>query len=167
MDQENPVEALTIPRSSIDDLLHDQAAALQQWFARGGQRIEDLIIRKFPAWLEPDRFLSVSAGESSDTARFRLMMCNKESLWRVTVDMVFRHESWLQEDGSIVERGVQFFVLNKDEQRVAVDCFAASLFPTNIPLTPEQTCLYWFRKLAKSHHINRIFAHKVFEAELD
>ena len=95
------------------------------------------------------------------------MMCNKENLWRVTVDMVFHREPWLQEDGSIAEQGVQFFVLNDDEQRIAVDFFAASLFPTDVPLTAEQCCLYWFRKLAKSHHINRIFAYKVFEAELD
>lgn len=161
------MEALTIPHSSFDDLLHGQAAALQQWFARGGQKIEDLIIRKFPSWLEPDQFLSVSANESFDTARFRLMMCNKENLWRVTVDMVFHREPWQQEDGSIAEQGVQFFVLNDDEQRIAVDFFAASLFPTDVPLTAEQCCLYWFRKLAKSHHINRIFAYKVFEAELD
>ena len=161
------MEALTMPRSSFDDLLHGQAAALQQWFARGGQKIEDLIIRKFPSWLEPDQFLSVSANEPFDTARFRLMMCNKENLWRVTVDMVFHREPWQQEDGSIAEQGVQFFVLNDDEQRIAVDFFAASLFPTNVPLTAEQCCLYWFRKLAKSHHINRIFAYKVFEAELD
>lgn len=161
------MEALTIPHSSFGDLLHGQAAALQQWFARGGQKIEDLIIRKFPSWLEPDQFLSVSANEPFDTARFRLMMCNKENLWRVTVDMVFHREPWQQEDGSIAEQGVQFFVLNDDEQRIAVDFFAASLFPTDVPLTAEQCCLYWFRKLAKSHHINRIFAYKVFEAELD
>ena len=162
------MEALTEPCSSIDDLLHDQAAALQQWFARGGQKIEDLIIRKFPSWLEPDQFLSASSTSVSfDTARFRLIMRNKENLWRVSVDMVFCHESWLQEDGSIVEQGIKFYVLDRDGQQVAVDFFAASLFPADISVSPEQWCLYWFRKLAKSHHINRIFAYKVFEAELD
>ena len=161
------MEALTKPCSSIDDLLHDQAAALQKWFAGGGQKIENLIIRKFPSWLEPERFLSTSTNVSFDTARFRLIMRNKENLWRVSVDMVFCHDSWLQEDGSIAEQGIKFYVLDNDGQRVAVDFFAASLFPTEISVTPEQWCLYWFRKLTRSHHINRIFAYKVFEAELD
>ena len=161
------MEALTRPCSSIDDLLHNQAAALQQWFAGGGQKIGNLIIRKFPSWLEPDQFLSASDSVSFDTARFRLIMRNKEYLWRVSVDMVFCHEPWLQEDGTIVEQGLKFYVLDSDGQRIAVDFFAVNLFPTDISVSPEQWCLYWFRKLAKSHHINRIFAYKVFEAELD
>ena len=161
------MEALTKPCSSIDGLLHDQTVALQRWFARGGQRIEDLIVRKFPSWLEPEQFLNASTDEPFATARFRLMMCNKQSLWRVCVEMVFHDEPRDLEDGSIAEPGILFYVLDDEDQRVEVDYFAANLFPTDLSVTPEQWCLYWFRKLAKSHHINRIFAYKVFEAELD
>lgn len=161
------MEALTKPCSSIDDLLHDQAAALQQWFASGGRKIEDLIIRKFPSWLEPEQFLDAGIEEPFATARFRLMMRNKQNLWRITIEMVFHDEPWTLEDGTTAESGILFYVLDDKDQRVAVDYFAASLFPAGLSVTPEQWCLYWFRKLAKSHHINCIFAHKVFEAELD
>lgn len=48
--------ALTLPCSSIDDLLQQKSAALQQWLSSGGRKIEGLVVRKFPAWLESDQF---------------------------------------------------------------------------------------------------------------
>ena len=159
--------ALTLPCSSIDDLLQQQSATLQQWFSSGGRKIEGLVIRKFPSWLESDQFISAGSGAQFDTARFRLMMCNKRDIWRVSIDMVFHPKARLMDDGSTVGPGILFNVLDDEDQSVLIDYFEVSIPASADSITPEQWCTYWFMKLAKSHHINRIFAYKEFEAEID
>ena len=161
--------ALTLPCSSIDDVLQQQSAAIQQWFSSGGRKIDGLVVRKCPSWLESDQFIKAGSGARFDTARFRLLMCNKRDIWRVSVDMVFHPKVWLMGDGSTAGPGILFNVQDDEGQSVLIDYFEAGNL-TSLELDaimPEQWCLYWFRKLAKSQHINRIFAYKEFEAEVD
>ncbi|USE38294.1 hypothetical protein [Endozoicomonas sp. SCSIO W0465] len=159
--------ALTLPCSSIDDLLQQHSAALQQWFASGDRKIEGLVIRKFPSWLESEQFIKAGSGAQFDTARFRLMMSNQRDIWRVTIDMIFHPKARLLDDGSTAGPGILFNVLDDEDQGIPIDYFAASTPFSADSITPEQWCTYWFKKLAKSHHINRIFAYKEFEAEVD
>ncbi|WP_419533343.1 hypothetical protein [Endozoicomonas sp.] len=58
-------------------------------------------------------------------------------------------------------------MLDDEDQSVLIDYFEVSIPASADSITPEQWCTYWFMKLAKSHHINRIFAYKEFEAEID
>ena len=159
--------ALTLPCSSIDDLLQQQSAALRQWFSSDGRKIKGLVVRKFPAWIESDQFINAGSGAQYNTARFRLMMCNKRDLWSVRIDMVFHPKARLMDDGSTVGPGILFNVLDDEDQSVLIDYFGVSVPDSAESITPEQWCTYWFKKLAKSRNINRIFAYKEFEAEID
>ncbi|WP_257284245.1 hypothetical protein [Endozoicomonas sp. SESOKO1] len=159
--------ALTLPCSSINDVLQQQSAAIRQWFSSGGRKIDGLVIRKFPSWLESDRFIKAGSGARFDTARFRLMMCNKRDIWRVSVDMVFHPKVRLLGDGSTAGPGILFSVQDDEGKGVPIDYFEAGNLTSSGSITPEQWCLYWFRKLARSQHINQIFAYKEFEAEID
>ncbi|MGO0305824.1 hypothetical protein ACTL6P_04285 [Endozoicomonas acroporae] len=159
--------ALTLPCSSIDDLLQQQSAALQQWLASGDRKIEGLVVRKFPAWLESDQFIKAGSGAQFDTARFRLMMCNKYDIWRVNIDMIFHPRVRLLDDGSTAGPGILFNVLDDEGQSVLIDYFEAGVPAPADSITPEHWCTYWFKKLTRSHHINRIFAYKEYEAEID
>ena len=159
--------SLTLPRSSIDDLLRQQSAALRQWFSSGSRKIEGLVVRKFPAWLESDKFIDAGSGAQYNTARFRLMMCNKRDLWSVRIDMIFHPKARLMDDGTTVGPGILFNVLDDEDQGVLVDYFGVRVPDSANLVTSEQWCLHWFKKLAKSHNINRIFAYKEFEAEIE
>lgn len=159
--------ALTLPCSSIDELLNSQSAALQQWFSSGGHKIDGLLVRKCPSWLEPEQFIKANADVRFDTACFRLMMCSKRDIWRVSVEMVFHTESRVMDDGTKVGPGILFCVLNDEGKSISVDYFVVSIPPSAESITSEQWCSYWFGKLAKSHYLNRIFAYKEFEAEID
>lgn len=158
--------ALTLPCSSIDELLKYQSARLQQWFS-SGDKIEGLIVRKFPSWLEPVQFIPAGSDVQFDTARFHLMMSNTRDVWRVSVDMVFHLKARLLDDGSTAGPGILFNVLDDDGRMILIDYFVPGITAAPESITPEQWCLHWFRRLAKSHNINRIFAYKAFEAEIE
>ncbi|MFK0573379.1 hypothetical protein [Endozoicomonas sp.] len=159
--------ALTLPCSSVDDLLHSQSAALQEWFASGGHKIDGLLVRKSSSWLEPEQFIKAGSDVRFDTARFHLMMCTKRDIWRVCIDMVFHTRVRLMEDGSAAGPGLLFSVLDDEGKSIPVDYFAVSVPASAESIAPEQWCSYWFTKFVKSHRINRVFAYKEFEAEID
>ncbi|WP_257266422.1 hypothetical protein [Endozoicomonas sp. ONNA2] len=119
--------ALTLPCSSVDDLLQQQSAAMQQWFASGGQKIEGLVVRKFPAWLESDQFITADSGAQFNTARFRLMMRNKRDIWRVNMDMIFHPGARLLDDGSTVGPGLLFNVLDDEDHGILIAYFQADI----------------------------------------
>ena len=159
--------ALTLPCSSVIDVLNNQSAVLQQWFASETQRIDGFIVRKCEAWLEPVEFAKGDGDKEFDNAQFHLMICSKRDIWRIPFDLVFYREPCVQEDGSNAGPGLQFNVLDENGERVLVDYFPASPFQPDRPISAEQFCRYWFAKLLKSHHVNRIFAYKEYEAEVE
>ncbi len=159
--------ALALPCSSISEWLENHSSALQQWFSRGGQTIDGFQFRKCPAWIEPEQFIKSCEQTPHDTARFRLMICNKRDVWRVRISMVFHTKARLMEDGSTVGPGILFSVLDEEGHNFFVDYFTASLSSCNESIMPEQWCIFWFNKLARSRQLNRIFAYKTYEAEID
>ncbi|WP_299728539.1 hypothetical protein [uncultured Endozoicomonas sp.] len=159
--------ALTLPCSSVVDVLNNQSAVLQQWFSHEPQQVNGLLIRKSECWLEPVEFVSANHDQAFDSARFHLMVVSKRDIWRIQLDLIFYCDSYTKEDGSNAGPGLQFAVLDDNGDRVVIDHFATSQLQPDQAMPAEQFCLYWFSRLFKSPCINRIFAYKEYEAEID
>lgn len=69
--------------------LQAQSPKLQSWFNNQPAAIEGLVIRKYTAWLEPQRFLPADENTAYDRARFDLMINTGRDIWSITLDMVF------------------------------------------------------------------------------
>ena len=167
MDQENPMGALALIYSSIGDWLDSHSSALQLWFSESVRTIDGFQFRKCPAWLEPELFIKACEHTKYDNARFQLKICNKRDIWRVRISMVFHTKARLMEDGTTVGPGILFTVLDDEGRSFFVDYFAISLSALEKSVAPDQWCIFWFNKLARSRQLNRIFAYKTYEAEME
>lgn len=159
--------AITLPCSSVDEVLNGHSAALKQWFADKDHVLDGLMVRKFPSRLEPDQFMPSSSETPFNVARFRLMMSNAREEWRITLEMVFHSRPRLMEDGSAMGSGILFNVLDEEGAAVTIDYFAIGNNEFSQPLSAGHWCLYWFKKLSKSPKFNQIFAYKTLEKELE
>ena len=155
------------PGSTIEQVLETHSSVIKQLIAEGVESFGSLTVRKFPSRLEPESYIPANSAIPFDHARFRLVMSNSREEWRITLDMIFHVRRKLQADGSMLNPGLQFNVVDEDGKSIFVDYMSLDLTEEENNISSEQWTIQWFQKLVRKSEFSPVFAHKEFERELE
>ena len=159
--------AIHAPESSIEQILEIHSSTIKQRITDGAGSFGDLTVRKFKSRLEPDSYIPANSDVPFDRARFRLVMSNSREEWRVTLDMIFHVRRRLQADGSMLDPGLQFNVVDEDGKSIFVDYMSLDLSEEPLGNSSEEWAIQWFQKLVRKSEFSAVFAYKEFERELE
>ena len=159
--------AVHAPESSIEQILDKHSSAIKQRIADSEEYFGDLTVRKFPSRLEPEGYIPANNDVPFDRARFRLVMSNSREEWRVTMDMIFHVRKKLLADGSMLDPGLQFNVVDEDGKSIFVDYLSLEITEELACMSCEKWAVYWFQKLVRKSEFSAAFAYKEFERELE
>ena len=159
--------AIHAPESSIEHILETRSRAIKQRIADSKESFGDLTVRKFPSRLEPESYIPANSDVPFDRARFRLVMSNSREEWRVVMDMIFHIRKKLQADGSMLDPGIQFNVVDEDGKNVYIDYMSMNVADEDMAAPCEQWVAHWFQKLVRKSEFSAAFAYKEFERELE
>lgn len=159
--------AIHAPESSIEQILEHHSSTIKQLISEGAESFGDLTVRKFASRLEPESYIPANSDIPFDRARFRLVMSNSREEWRVTLDMIFHVRRRLQADGSMLDPGLQFNVVDEDGKSIFVDYMSLELEEEQASISSEEWVVLWFQKLVRKSDFSTVFAYKEFERELE
>ena len=159
--------AIHAPESSIEQILEKHSSTIKQRISDDLESFGDLIVRKFPSRLEPQSYIPADSDIPFDRARFGLVMSNGREEWRVTMDLIFHVRRRLQTDGSMLDPGLQFNVVDEDGKSIPVDYVSLNLAEEDLSMPSEEWAVQWFQKLVRKSEFSVAFAYKEFERELE
>lgn len=159
--------AIQAPESSIEQILEQRSNTIKQRISGSPESFGDLTVRKFPSRLEPQSYISADSDVPFDRARFALVMSNGREEWRVTMDLVFHVRRKLKDDGSMLDPGLQFNVVDDEGKSIFVDYISLNPAEEQADISCEQWVVQWFQKLVRKSEFSAAFAYKEFERELE
>ena len=159
--------AIHTPCATLEQLLEHQSEQVRQRLASNQQSFGVLTIRKFPTRLEPVAYISADSDIPFDRVRFDLFLNNTREEWKLSMDMIFHTRRRLLSDGSMVDPGLQFNVVDEEGKSLFVDYVSVEPSEELEAMSPEQWALHWFQKIARRPDFSAVFAHKEFVQELD
>lgn len=159
--------AIYTPCASIEQLLEHQAGLIKQKLTKKTASFGVLTVRKFPTRLKPVKYISADSDIPFDRTRFSLVLSNTREEWKLTMDMVFHTRKRLLTDGSMVDPGLQFNIVDEDGKSSFVDFISVEPSEELEAMSAEEWALHWFRKISRRPEFSSVFAHKEFVRELD